>query len=134
MYQKQAEELLLMINKMSGDKGQQNLSQDDKESVESFRELSKMHKRQMNFLELRLRDPDSLYEVDEVRAKFKPKKQALKDKHLVNKGMMRANPAKENEFSAKKQVLDHQMAKQPSDLSDGLKLAGDNENPDDQVY
>jgi hypothetical protein len=47
--------------------------------VESFKELAKMHLRKKNFLELRLRDPDSLYEVDEVRMRMKPKRQAYNE-------------------------------------------------------
>ena len=75
-FQKQADELLLMFNSMSGNEG---ISTYDRDSVDSFRELSKMHRRKRNFLELRLRDPESLYEVDEVRARMKPKKQALNE-------------------------------------------------------
>ena len=50
------------------------LNEDDKEAVESFKELAKTHIRKKNFLELRLRDPESLYEVDEVRKRMKPKR------------------------------------------------------------
>ena len=59
---------------MSGSKGSDGLSIEDRETVDSFRELSKMHSRKKNFLELRLRDPESLYEVDEVKLRMKPKK------------------------------------------------------------
>jgi hypothetical protein len=48
-----------------------------------------MHRRKKNFLELRLRDPESLYEVDEVKMRMKPKKQALNEQKLIKKGMMR---------------------------------------------
>ena len=48
-----------------------------------------MHIRKKNFLELRLRDPESLYEVEEVRLRIKPKRQAFNEQYLVNKGMMR---------------------------------------------
>ena len=59
---------------MSGGLGIEGLSDEDREVVDSFRELSKMHRRKKNFLELRLRDPESLYEVDEVKLRMKPKK------------------------------------------------------------
>jgi len=49
-----------------------------------------MHVRKKNFLELRLRDPESLYEVDEVRERMKPKQKALNEQKLVQKGMMRS--------------------------------------------
>lgn len=47
--------------------------------MESFKELAKMHERKKIFLELRLKDPDSLYEVDEVRLRMKPKRQAYNE-------------------------------------------------------
>lgn len=117
------------MSKVSGRIGDQNLTTDDKEAVESFRELAKVHKRQKKFLELRLRDPESLYEVSEVRAKLKPKKQALNDKQLVNKGMMKAAKT-----SDEKKPVPETMSKQQSDNSPSIKLPGDNENPDDVVY
>jgi hypothetical protein len=122
----------MMFSNISGDARKHGLSQDDKESVESFRELAKVHKRQKNFLELRLRDPESLYEVDEVRAKLKPKKQALNDKHLVNKGMMKANLAKGPVVDENVKKPDQVMSKQKSDSSDLAKMPDD--NSDDQVY
>jgi hypothetical protein len=79
--------MLKTFNLLSGKTGV--LALDDKEAVESFRELAKMHRRKANFLELRVRDPESLYEVDEVRAKIKPKRQALEEQKLVSKGMMK---------------------------------------------
>ena len=36
-----------------------------------------MHLRQKKFLELRLKDPQSLYDVGEIRAKLAPKQQKL---------------------------------------------------------
>jgi hypothetical protein len=78
-----------VLNSMSGNQGPEGLNQDDRDSVDSFRELSKMHRRKKNFLELRLRDPESLYEVDEVKMRMKPKKQALNEQKLIKKGMMR---------------------------------------------
>ena len=51
--------------------------ENDEELMKSFGALSKTHLRQKKFLELRLKDPERLYDVKEIRERLKPKKQAL---------------------------------------------------------
>jgi len=55
----------------------------------SFNQLSKTHFRQKKFLLLRQKDPDSLYDVSDIRARLAPKRRALQDKKMLEKGMIR---------------------------------------------
>lgn len=136
---------LNQIAASSGNKAGQGLTSDDKESIESFRELAKMHQRKRNFLELRLRDPDSLYEIDEVKARLKPKRQALNEQQLVSKGMMRNQKFEfvskdslkpEDQHRRNGSLPDKLGSKQQSEDSEqtSARLQNDSDNADDTVF
>ena len=49
----------------------------DAKTLISFSQLTQVHLRQKKFLELRLQDPESLYDVDDIRKHLAPKRQKL---------------------------------------------------------
>ena len=51
--------------------------ENDTKTMESFKQLTQVHLRQKKFLELRLQDPESLYDVDDIRKHLKPKREKL---------------------------------------------------------
>ena len=67
------------------------LSFNDSNSLSSFTELTQRHIRQKKFLELRLQDPQSLYDVDEIRAHLKPKQVKLQQEKMQKKGFLKSN-------------------------------------------
>ena len=66
----------------------------DKELIISFDQLSKTHERQKKFLELRQKDPDSLFDVGDIRARLAPKRRALQDQKMREKGFIKGRQAK----------------------------------------
>jgi len=89
LYDQAAQNLLAWGSDPSGH--QRTLAEiaNDKELVTSFNQLTKTHSRQKKFLELRQKDPDSLYDVADIRAKLAPKRRELQDKKMREKGYIR---------------------------------------------
>ncbi len=64
----------------------QNTKHVDMGAVQSFRELANVHTRKMKFLQVRLTDPTSLYDIGEIRDRLKPKWKKFEDEEKVQKG------------------------------------------------
>ena len=61
----------------------QNTKNVDMGAVQSFRELANVHTRKMKFLQVRLTDPTSLYDIGEIRDRLKPKWKKFEDDEKV---------------------------------------------------
>ena len=67
----------------------------DAKTLVSFTQLTQVHLRQKKFLELRLQDPESLYDVDDIRKHLAPKRNKLQMEQMQKKyGMKRTEPQK----------------------------------------
>lgn len=64
----------------------QNTKSVDMGAVQSFRELANVHTRKSKFLQVRLTDPTSLYDIGEIRDRLKPKWKKFEDEEKVQKG------------------------------------------------
>lgn len=51
----------------------------DRAAMASFTQLSNSHTRKVKFLNLRLKDPKALYDVDAIRRRLHPKKEKLQE-------------------------------------------------------
>ena len=63
-----------------------------------------MHLRQKKFLELRLKDPSSLYDVGEIRAHLAPKRTALLTEQMKMKGYLKSRLDKDDKIGTENQV------------------------------
>ena len=57
--------------------------------------------RQKKLLELRQKDPESLFDVADIRAKHKPKRQALQQEKMRQKGQIATQKKKDGDGSAR---------------------------------
>jgi hypothetical protein len=58
-----------------------------------LQQLKKTHLSQKKFLEIRQNDPESLYDVADIRARLAPKRRALQDKKMREKGLIATKAA-----------------------------------------